>query len=377
MRPGSLLKWMRRGVGGLGLVLVALLAYTALFALPAAFTRYPLVEGPAPRQVRGAYHLHSDRSDGRASPAEIAAAARAAGLQFVVLTDHNPSRAPSPEYVDGVLVIQGAELSTPVGHLVALGLPRPLTADERASNAVERVRSLGGSAFLAHPIQQKRPWTDWAAAEQATGLELYSADSFFRDAQRSPFSRLLPALGAFLTRPVHGLLTVVQAQPEATDRLLALSSSAPKVALCAHDAHGLPPYESEFQTLSMYLPAGVALPPDPYQASALVLAAFAQGDAYCVFHGLAEGSGFSLKGLSGREARVGQTLEVVLPAVSPRDVRVEVRGPARVLPGGRSVQLDAPGAVQVEVWALAPGRLFVEEWKPWIVPSPVRVLPPP
>jgi hypothetical protein len=36
---------------------------------------------------------------------------------------------------------------------------------------------------------------------------------------------------------------------------------------------------------------------------------------------------------------------------------------------------NGPGAVQIEVWALAPGRFLKSEWKPWLVPSPIWVYP--
>ena len=45
--------------------------------------------------VRGAYHVHSQRSDGTGTLDEVAAAAARAGLQFVVVTDHGDgTRAP-------------------------------------------------------------------------------------------------------------------------------------------------------------------------------------------------------------------------------------------------------------------------------------------
>ncbi|MGQ0507951.1 MAG: PHP domain-containing protein [Myxococcaceae bacterium] len=359
--------------------LIVLLLYTALFSVAAFFTHYPLTAAPPPTQLRGAYHLHSLRSDGRASPEEIARTAKRAGLDFVITTDHNPDDAPAPVYVDGVLLIAGAEFSTPFGHLTALGLSRAITREEMKTDPIGLAHSLGALTFLAHPIQKKRPWIDWKAAQRATGLELYSADSMFRDAQRSPFSRFLPAVGAFVSRPVHGLMTVVDAQPAATDKLLELSRAGSKVALCAHDAHGLPPYESEFRTLSFYLPfsAGRQLPADPVAATKLILDSIAAGTTYCVFHGLAEGSGFRLRGISARRsAYVGDIVEVVDPAQPPLVSRIEVRGSAKLLPDGRSVQLQAPGAVQIELWVLAPGRFFGTEWKPWIVPSPIQVLPP-
>ncbi|MCY4120695.1 MAG: hypothetical protein OXG72_07215, partial [Acidobacteria bacterium] len=91
---------------------------------------------PFPSAVlRGAFHVHSRWSDGSGTVDEIALAGAAAGLDFVILTDHGDgmtSRPPS--YRGGVLVIQGTEISTDGGHYVALELPAapyPLGGDAR------------------------------------------------------------------------------------------------------------------------------------------------------------------------------------------------------------------------------------------------------
>src|SRR5688572_9876599 len=44
------------------------------------------------RSFRGNLHTHSDRSDGMASPAQVLAEYRAAGYDFLVLTDHFEAR---------------------------------------------------------------------------------------------------------------------------------------------------------------------------------------------------------------------------------------------------------------------------------------------
>jgi hypothetical protein len=358
------------------ILLVAAAGTVAFFALSAARFDYPLAPPASQRLApRGAYHLHSTTSDGRATPEEIARHARDAGLQFVIMTDHNVDAPPPPAWVDGVLVISGSELSTPFGHVVALGLPRPLTDQERAEDPVGAIARLGGYAFLAHPEQEKNPWRDWGNAHQTTGLELYSADSMFRTAQQSPLSSFLPAAAAYLGNPQHGLLQVVRGQPELTMRLLSLAAGKRKVALCAHDAHGLPPYEGEFQTLSMYVPAhggGKLLPEDAGAAAEKVLGDLANGRGWCAFHAIADGDGFRIEGLSEEgSAWVGDVLRVALPQSIPPEIRVRAWGPATVLEDGRSVRVDGPGAVQVEVWARVPGMYFEDGWKPWLVPSPI------
>ena len=81
----------RRGLSrGLLIVTLALAAWVLAPVLlwrpipvPAGVPLDPLT------RVRGVVHVHSTLSDGSGSPEEIVAAAVAAGLDFVVLTDHN------------------------------------------------------------------------------------------------------------------------------------------------------------------------------------------------------------------------------------------------------------------------------------------------
>jgi hypothetical protein len=378
------MKWLLRKLVLLfWLGVFALVGYLAIFAFAGFSAEYPFAQRglAVPKgTVIGAYHVHSSESGGRATPTDIAWAAKHAGLSFVIITEHNPQTIPEPRYEAGVLLMFGMELSTPAGHLVAIGVPRTLEAEERAQDPFELIPKLGGYTFIAHPIQTRQPWTAWDKAAKATGLELYSGDTMFREAMAEPFTRLLPAAGAYLTNPTHGMFTVVQDQPKVRTRLLELSTGAePKVALCAHDAHGIPPYDDEFKMMALYLPPDEVETPfvygDAQKAAAYVATKIGHGYAYCVFRALGDGTGFGIEGLEGseRKAKVGGKLKVVLPAGTPAEARVQVTGPGKLQPDGRSVVLEKAGAVQLEVWRRTPGRFFESEWKPWIVPSPVLV----
>ncbi|MCP3144750.1 PHP domain-containing protein [Pyxidicoccus xibeiensis] len=372
-----------QGVLGLGLML---LGVAGLFAMPASCASYPVVppvEG-APTWVRGAFHVHTTRSDGRGSPLEVARAAKVAGLDFVVLTDHNDFAPPAPTWAEGVLLVPGVEISTSSGHLVAFGMERRLEGMRQwmpPGDAVKAVAAAGGTSVLAHPVQRRNPWKDADSAREVPGFELYSADTFFRQAVRSPVSRLLPAVGAYLGNPGHGVMVLVSPEPEPGERFLELTRERPRIAFCAHDAHGLPSYEAVFESMAMYLPperVPSPLPEDAREAAARVTRALGSGQALCSFRALGEPAGFALEGLDPerREARVGEVLRVRLPgAPEEGSVRVEVWGEGRLQPDGRSVELTGEGAVRVEVWARGPGRFLGTEWRPWIVPSPVRVLP--
>lgn len=356
----------RLGVAVLGL-LFALIAIPAVLATQVTFAPIPPF---GTSDVHGAYHVHSRRSDGRGTDEEIASAAEAAGLSFVLLTDHNLSRIPEPRFVHGVLLLWGTEISTKVGHLVALGLPRALTLSEQEGGAVDAVQALGGQAYLAHPVQNHWPWQDWEAAERAQGLELFSGDTALREALERPFSRLLPALGAYLGQPLQGLYSLLEDEPTARARLLSLvRADHPMVALCGLDAHGIPPYAQHFRTLQVHLGAVRALPTDAGAAARAVFEAISARGSYCGMDGLGSAAGFSL---GVRRSEAGGMFRVHIPATQA-PVQVRVWGPAHVLPDGVTVSLDGVGAVQVEVWLQARDLLLRKVWKPWIVPSPFWV----
>ena len=383
------MKWP--AVAGKGLrallgLLLLVIGWAGFFTLGALATTYPVV-APTPGAtpwIRGAFHVHTTRSDGRGSVQEVAAAAKAAGLRFVVLTDHNDFAPREPAFLDGVLMIPAVEISTAQGHLVAVGLERPLEGVKPwgdAALAEAAVRAAGGRSVLAHPVQTRNPWRHEEVARRADGFELYSADTFFREAVRRPMSRLVPALGALLGRPLHGVMMLVEPEPGPIERLLALEREKPRVALCAHDAHGLPRYEDVFRAMAMYLPpggeaSGAGLPGDARAAARWVNARLTGGEALCAFRALGEPEGFALEGLvpGAREARVGKVLTVRLPPHEGAEVEVRVWGGGRLRPDGVTVELVEAGAVQVEAWLRAPGGLLGSRWRPWVVPSPVRVV---
>ena len=367
-----------------------LLGYVLLFALAALFAKYPLVpetsgrsgsDPPGPPEIRGAFHIHSTLSDGRGTPSQIAQAAKSAGLQFIILADHNLQTLSLPTFEHGVLVITGVEASTWQGHLVAVGARGGLHRLEWEQDPVWRAQQLGALTIIAHPVQPFVGWTEAESAGRADGMELYSANSLFFSAWKHPLTLMLPAAAAYLTNPMHGLMILSRAQEESTQLLLDLSVRGPKLAVCAQDAHGFPPYELEFRAFSLHVPLTGelqgGLPSDASQAARAVIDAISLGRAYCVFDALGSARGFAIEGLRGtaRRASVGDRVTVRLPPFAPTQARVRVWGNGHVEPDGQTVLFDKPGPVQIEAWAAAPGKLLGTTWRPWIVPSPIFVSP--
>ena len=106
-------------------------------------------------ELRLDLHIHSERSpDGCMTLAEIAARARAAGLNGAAVCDHDRTLEEVPEFPD-FLLIPGVEVSTEYGHLLGLFVREPI-GTRKFAEAVERIHSQGGLAVLAHPFEHSR-----------------------------------------------------------------------------------------------------------------------------------------------------------------------------------------------------------------------------
>ena len=360
--------WIRLLRWALGLLVLTL----AWFALLAAVRPLPLTPPPATRELRGAWHVHTTRSDGRGSPTDVARAARSAALDFVVLTDHNPRELPTPAREEGVLLVGGEESSTPFGHLADVGSRRVLTDAEKVSSPVRAVLDLGGVAVVAHPLHPQRSWTDLAQARLATGAEVWSGDSAWGVLRQHPLTRLLPALGTALVSPERALVyALAEAQP-VEDWLIGLDGAEPKLAFCSPDAHGYPSYGAAFRWMSIHLTGITSLPEAPADGAQVVVQELRAGRFYCAMDALAPAAGFAVLPADRRTFRVGEVLEVRLPPVHPPGVQVRVHGPGRMVSPGH-LRLEAPGQVLVEVRVQTAGLGLGDVSWPWLVAQPVKV----
>jgi predicted metal-dependent phosphoesterase TrpH len=111
---------------------------------------------------RGDCHVHSERSyGGELTPEQLAAGARAIGLDFIATTEHNTSDthgAWGPLAGDDLLVILGQEVTTQTGHWLALGIDpgqvvewRYGTRDDAVDRYLDQVHQAGGLCVAAHP----------------------------------------------------------------------------------------------------------------------------------------------------------------------------------------------------------------------------------
>ncbi|MEU8931747.1 CehA/McbA family metallohydrolase [Streptomyces sp. NPDC048409] len=266
---------------------------------PAAPRNYPpqRAKGRGRAWYRGDCHLHTVHSDGKRQPVEVATGARAAGLDFMVSTDHNTSSAHAVwgEYADSdLLIITGEEVTTRNGHWLALGLPpgdwidwRYRNRDDAFPRFARKVRRGGGLVVPAHMYcayiasQWKFGFDDADATEVWTGPWTYDDehaistwDQKIGEAVRSG-GRWIPAMGN-------------------------------------SDAH------SEPQVIG--LPHNVVLAED--LSTDAVMDGIRAGHSW-----IAESSAvqltFTASG-NARQAGIGETLKV--PAEAPVDIRLDVQG---------------------------------------------------
>ncbi len=145
--------------------------------------------GQPGRFYRGNLHTHSTRSDGARPPAEVIAAYRDHGYDFLALTDHFLERYGYP-VVDTrafrsptFTTLLGAELHGPqieVGepwHIVAVGLPpdfAPQRDGETGPEIAARAAAAGAFVGIAHPAWYSLTVGDALSLEAAHAVEVYN-----------------------------------------------------------------------------------------------------------------------------------------------------------------------------------------------------------
>jgi glycosyltransferase involved in cell wall biosynthesis len=104
-------------------------------------------------------HMHSCHSfDSKTRVEVILAEARDRGLKAISITDHD-SLEGSLEAMEkappGLIVVPGMEISSDVGHIIALFITRPIVAVDLEGIAAE-VKEQGGLLYLPHPFRGRR-----------------------------------------------------------------------------------------------------------------------------------------------------------------------------------------------------------------------------
>jgi hypothetical protein len=341
-------------------------------------------------------HVHTTYSDGTATVAELVAAAAAAGVDALLVTDHDTVGALRDGWQgrhDGVCVLVGTEVSPKGGHYLAFGVDREIPhAGRSALEIAAAVRAAGGVGFAAHPFSSgghmlapglarrivlPHAWPALDDPRGCDGIELWSLTTDAAEAWRTPGEAV-----HWLREPE----TAIAAGPPAHHLRAwdALSAGRRVPAIGGLDGHqpGLRlggrvlsplPHRRTFDLLRTHLLCERALTGDPKDDWRTVLAALRSGAAWLACPCVAPATGARLwveqqdGGIiaMGTEAPAGRSL---LRVRLPRVAELRVIQDGALLQESRGAELDLGiaerGVYRVE--ARIDGRL-------WLLSNPIHL----
>lgn len=144
------------------------------------------------RFFRGNLHGHSTRSDGTIDPDEVCRRYKAAGYDFVAVTDHflecfDFPMTDTTRFRDGAFTtILGAEMHAPktrkgeVWHILAVNLPVDFAAtgaNETGPELARRCAEAGAFVAVAHPAWYQLELADAESIDVAHAIEVYNHSS--------------------------------------------------------------------------------------------------------------------------------------------------------------------------------------------------------
>lgn len=365
----------RKKIGFILLVLFVLYSAWLGFHL-AAFRTYMDAAEDNPLEVEGVYHIHTKFSDGYSTPDKIAALAAAAGLDFIILTDHgSPNREclESQGWKHGVLVLAGSELSVSRGHLVALDFKVPAGKfPQNADLAVTKINMQEGFSIIAHPYS-KVQWS-WGTNASSSGLEIINADTMFKQ----DIHRWVPYLPALFLRPQMALLKMIQNPEKNLRKWDELNQRHMFYGYFSTDAHFL--YRPLMSFLRLHVLLEKTLSTDFETAKRQVMAGLRNGNFFNAVDSAAGARGFRFWAETDRDIQpMGSVLSfrpsVRLHVEAPFSFAAEIalyRDGVRIFTSRQNrVRYEAlePGSYRVEVRLKE--KTPLDKNTPWIVSNPI------
>jgi len=340
--------------------------------------------------VPGALHMHTVYSDGTGTLTDVVAAARAAGLRWIIVTDHDTLEGQSYEgWRDDVLVIVDHEITPPRNHFLALNVDSVMDCTRAPQDFIDDVYRAGGFGIIAHPDERVRNdfkdiyrWDDWEVSGprerdgRVVGIELWNLMSDWAEhlTQRNKLPLFLaPRLG--LSGPSPATLAW-------WDNLN--MSGRRTFGVAGVDAHAFRqrapwgtvevfPYRWCFSTLTNYLLLDAPLADDAVQARNQVYSALANGR--CHFANRLDGDARALSFSASRAGATWQMGDTPTLRDGPLLLSADVGSDAfvRLIGNGRAI---ASGVGVVRHSAATPGVYRVEAYrggKPWLYTNPIYI----
>jgi hypothetical protein len=343
----------------------------------------------------GSIHLHTTASDGAMTHAEVASVASRAGLDFLIVTDHNVFTADAEGWYDNTLLLVGEEIhdtkrEPEANHYLALDIKEHVPGDHTAPQSViDAVNSQGGFGFFAHPFEHSPPftrepellWVDWQVTG-FTGLEIWNYMSEFKSYLKDTLRALLyiPSPKAAIRGPF----------PETLAKWDELLSHRPTVGISGTDAHGntysvgplrraVLPYEHCFKAVRMHI-----LAPEPFHHNldhdrTVVYDALRRGSCFVAYDAIGDATGFRLTARSdsstapmGGQIAFGHNLSLEVTSPLKAELRLLKDGQLVAVTNGKELQYSGSesGVYRVEAY-----RRHLFQRRGWVFTNPVYVRP--
>jgi hypothetical protein len=340
-------------------------------------------------------HVHTTFSDGSGTIEQVIAAAQRAGLDVLLINDHDTLAAKDKGiegYHDHVLVLIGFEYSGPHNHYLVYGLDRCPDYDwRRPQDFIDQVKAMGGVGFLAHPFEQGSPlseggqaftWIDWSV-NGFDGLCLWNYMSMWKTKARDYPSAIYHYI--FRSQTLGGPDDEVLAkwdelgQNRRVAGIAGTDAHAFKVKLAGPLCMQIFPYEYLFRAFNTHLLVHEPLAGNPEADKETIIQALAGGSCFLAHDRLHPGRGFSFRMENGTSHRADQGQEVRHQNGDFLIWRLPHRTKSKLVKDGRTVleltaaegrlAVDTPGVYRVEAYWRT--RFF--GYRPWIFSNPIYV----
>jgi hypothetical protein len=344
--------------------------------------------------LRGNVHVHTRLSDGTMTHQELARIAEKAGLDFLIVTDHNAREPDLEGRVGNTLVLVAEEVHDPErepqsSHVLCFDIREDMVGCASDPQAlIDVVAAQGGFTFLAHPFERdvagflpepNISWRDWGVKGYA-GIELWNYMSEFKAALGN---KALAVLYAYVPA-----LAISGPYPETLQKWDELLRRHRVSALGGSDAHGtvyhlgplsraVQPYEYLFRCINTHLLSAEPLTGDLERDKTTVYHALRAGHGFVGYERPGAVSGFTFWARSGdAEATMGEALALQgvleLRATLPGRARLRLlrdgKRVAQVQGNCLAVVTHEPGVYRVEAHRRLAGRR-----RGWIFSNPIYV----
>ena len=344
-------------------------------------------------------HIHTTYSDGTWLHRRIAETAMQAGLDAIIITDHNVLVRDIEGYYQSkgkkVLMIVGEEIHDKLrepqkNHLITFGQAIELctyAADPQL--LIKKVTDNGGLSFLAHPFENPLPqvnevditWEDWNIVG-FTGIEIWNHLSELKNESKNWFQLLFNVFFPFQYAKGPHPLSVRK-----WDDLL--STGKKFVAVGGSDAHSLEmkkgvfkrlifPYLFHFQSINNHLIVPNRLTGNFLMDKKVIIEAFRSGNSFVGYDLPAPTKGFRFYA-QGKNGTAIMGDEISLENSVTLQIRLPEPVECRLIHDGRIIQTwydqdictyitKQPGYYRVECYLYFWGRK-----RAWIISNPIYV----